>query len=360
MQRFTNAERTDMILAYGAADGNSRRAARLYAARFPIRHLPDPRTFTRLHQQLRDTGTFDGNRRHVGGPHPQRAHADDEERILQHFETNPRTSTRAAAGALGIRSHSRVWQSLHDNGMHPYHFQRVQELTPADFNPRERFAHWFLNKYQEDNEFPKYVLFTDESTFTRSGIVNTHNFHMWQNENPHIVRQSNYQHRFSVNVWAGIISNNLVGPYVLPERVTGESYYVFLREVLPGLLDSVPLGIRRRMWFQHDGCPAHYAINVRQYLDRTYPNRWIGRSGPVPWPARSPDMTPLDFYLWGHMKSLIYETPVETEMDLVGRIVAAAGCIADDPGVFDRVQESILRRYQKCIDVQGRHFEQFL
>ena len=33
----------------------------------------------------------------------------------------------------------------------------------------------------------------------------------------------------------------------------------------------------------------------------------------------------------------------ETEMDLVGRIVAAAGCIADDPGVFDRVQESILR-----------------
>ena len=70
-------------------------------------------------------------------------------------------------------------------------------------------------------------------------------------------------------------------------------------------------------------------------------------------------MTPLDFYLWGHMKSLIYETPVETEMDL-GRIVAAAGCIEDDPGLFVRVQESILRRYQKCIDVQGRHFEQFM
>ena len=60
------------------------------------------------------------------------------------------------------------------------------------------------------------------------------------------------------------------------------------------------------------------------------------------------------------MKSLIYDTPVETEMDLFWRMVAAAGCMAYDPGVFDRVQESILRRYQKCIDVQGMHFEQLM
>ena len=48
------------------------------------------------------------------------------------------------------------------------------------------------------------------------------------------------------------------------------------------------------------------------------------------------------------MKSLICETPVETEMDLVGRIVDAAGCIEDDPRVFDRVQESLLRIGFRC------------
>ena len=58
------------------------------------------------------------------------------------------------------------------------------------------------------------------------------------------------------------------------------------------------------------------------------------------------------------MNSLIYETPVDSEMDLVGRIVDAAGLIADHPRVFDCVQDSLLRRYQTCIDVQGRHFEQ--
>ena len=47
-------------------------------------------------------------------------------------------------------------------------------------------------------------------------------------------------------------------------------------------------------------------------------------------------------------------------MDLVGRIVDPAGLIADNPRVFDRVRESLLLRYQTCIDVQGRHFEQLL
>lgn len=125
-----------------------------------------------------------------------------------------------------MRSHSLVWRTLHNNGMYPYHFQRVQELIPAEFNPRERFARWFMNK---NIEFPKYVLFTDEATFTRGGVFNTHNFHMWQKEDPHVVHQSNYQHRYSVNVWAGIVGNNLVGPYVLPQRLTGDVYEVFQR-----------------------------------------------------------------------------------------------------------------------------------
>ena len=40
----------------------------------------------------------------------------------------------------------------------------------------------------------------------------------------------------------------------------------------------------------------------------------------------SPDLTPLDFFLWGHMKTLVYETPVESEMDLIARIAVASEC----------------------------------
>ncbi|KAJ4445736.1 hypothetical protein ANN_12421 [Periplaneta americana] len=76
----------------------------------------------------------------------------------------------------------------------------------------------------------------------------------------------------------------------------------------------------------------HFSIAVRNHLRATFGNRWIGRGGPVAWPPRSPDLTCLDFFLWGHMKQLVYETVVETEEDLVARITVAADAIADMPG----------------------------
>jgi len=66
------------------------------------------------------------------------------------------------------------------------------------------------------------------------------------------------------------------------------------------------------MYFQHDGAPPHYTIRVRELLNELFPNRWLGRDGPVTWPPRSPDLTPLDYYLWGHMKTLVYETKVQS------------------------------------------------
>ena len=174
------------------------------------------------------------------------------------------------------------------------------------------------------------------------------------------MHESHRQHRYTVNVWAGIVHNQLIGPYILPERLTGNVYNIFLEEVLPGLLENVPLGIRRRLWFQHDGAPAHYDLNVRRFLDQQFPNRWIGRGGAVSWPPRSPDLTPLDFFLWGHMKSLIYATPVESEEDLVARIAVAAGEIAGNPEMFGNVRNSLRRRCRACVDVNGRNFEQLL
>ncbi|GFV72219.1 hypothetical protein TNCV_3354441 [Trichonephila clavipes] len=51
--------------------------------------------------------------------------------------------------------------------------------------------------------------------------------------------------------------------------------------------------------------------------------------------ARSPDLSPLDFLLWGFLKGLVYETPVATPENLDGRIVEAAGCVRDTPGIFE-------------------------
>ena len=213
-------------------------------------------------------------------------------------------------GCKGISVQTTVWEVLLDNGLHPFHVQRVQELNTEDHPRRVQFARWFLNKEVEQPCFPSKVLFTDEASFTREGIVNLHNLHLWSAVNPHVRRQCKHQVRFSVNVWTGILGDHLIGPYILPGRQNGCNYWNFLNEVLPELSGNVPSADIRGMWFQHDGAPAHFAVAVRQLLDARYPNRWIGRDSPTAWPPSSPDTTPLHFYLWGHLKSLVYETPI--------------------------------------------------
>lgn len=78
---------------------------------------------------------------------------------------------------------------------------------------------------------------------------------------------------------------------------------------------------QRTMWFQHDGCPVHFVLVVRNWLNQQYPERWIGRGSEVlAWPARSPDLTPLDFFLWGTLKDKVYSTPVNSREELLLRI----------------------------------------
>lgn len=110
----------------------------------------------------------------------------------------------------------------------------------------------------------------------------------------------------------------------------------------------------------HDGAPAHYSGTVLEYFDAQFPNRWIGNGGPIPWSAWSLDLNPIDFFLWGHLKSLVYETPVDREDELLPRIQAACEQVRTIPRVFERFRHSMNRRCHVCIEVGGRHMEQFL
>ncbi|GBM86271.1 hypothetical protein AVEN_72159-1 [Araneus ventricosus] len=196
---------------------------------------------------------------------------------------------------------------------------------------------------------------TDKSTFTREGMLNSLNFHVWSEENPHATRTRAAQECFSVNVWAGIAGDHLVGPYLLSERLTA-NYLIFLQQVLPQLLDDahVSAAMRYSMWFQHDGAPSHYSIDVRLHLNATYGQLWIRRGCPVLWPARSPDLTCLNYYLWGYVKALVFETPVNRADDLVACIAAAAGKVRDTPGISANVRSSRRRTCGACITARGR------
>lgn len=88
----------------------------------------------------------------------------------------------------------------------------------------------------------------------------------------------------------------IIGPYFFERTVSGASYLEFLQDHLPEYLENIPLHTRQRYWFQQDGAPVHFHRAVSTFLDEHYPNRWIGRGGPVTWPPRSPDLNLLDFF----------------------------------------------------------------
>ena len=99
---------------------------------------------------------------------------------------------------------------------------------------------------------------------------------------------------------------------------------------------------------------------MRDYLNESFPNRWLGRGGPVAWPPRSPDLTPLHYYLWGHMKTLVYETKVDSRAALHDRIFAAADRKRNHPNNIVSATQSLLMCAENCIAAGGGHFEQLL
>ncbi|GFT51247.1 putative DD41D transposase [Trichonephila clavipes] len=68
----------------------------------------------------------------------------------------------------------------------------------------------------------------------------------------------------------------------------------------------------QELWFQQDGATCHTAHATIDLMKDTFGDRLISRFGPVNWPPRSCDLTPLDYFLWGYVKSLVYADKPQT------------------------------------------------
>lgn len=294
---YTNEEKLDMLLVYGECGRNAVRAVQRYGELYPDRQLPSRQLFACMCTKLLESGSWNTKQRTRQKTATDEKH---EEVILALTQCNPHASSRHVAQECGV-SHMSVLRILRRNKFHPYHLSLHQALGGRDFERRMEFCRFALQQLKDDPFF-KRVLFTDEATFTNHGNVNLRNMHYWALENPHWIRQVQHQKPWSVNVWCGIVGNFIVGPYFIPDMLNGIMYEHFLRNVLPTLLEEIPLDTRQCMWFQHDGCPAHSSRVATEVLNEKFLNCWIGRRAEVKWPARSPDLTPLDFFLWGQSK----------------------------------------------------------
>ena len=143
----------------------------------------------------------------------------------------------------------------------------------------------------------------------------------------------------------------------MEDRLTGEAYLRFLQEELPRLLKAVPLNTRGRIYFQDDGAPPHSSHEIRNFLNYRFPGRWIGRSGPHNWSARSPELSPLDYCVWGWMKELVCSVKVVTRDALLDRILDAADRIRNRQLKLQRATRAVHNRAAACVAAGGGIFE---
>lgn len=272
----------------------------------------------------------------------------DVARVQQAFIRSPSKSIRCASRQLQLPT-TTVHRVLHKRlKLHAYKVQLLHALQPDDRPKRKSFAVDILSRIDDDPDFLKKVMFTDEACFHVSGKVNRHNVRIWGSENPHfsmeMVRDSP-----KVNVWCGLLHDRVIGPFFFAEASITSAVYLDMLEqfAFPQIEDLQP-----DIVLQQDGAPPHWGLVVRAALDDKFPGRWVGRGGPIPWPPRSPDITPLDFFLWGFVKDVVYHTPVR---DLRVRITAAIEQINAD--MLGRTWAELEYRLDILRATDGAHIE---
>ncbi|KAJ4448028.1 hypothetical protein ANN_10040 [Periplaneta americana] len=74
-------------------------------------------------------------------------------------------------------------------------------------------------------------------------------------------------------------------------------------------------------------------------------NEWRGSAFPRPKQFRQPQS-----------KSLVYETPIESEEERIARVLTADDPLQHMPGVFERVRQAMIRCCSVCIEAEDRTF----
>jgi hypothetical protein len=233
--------------------------------------------------------------------------------------------------------------------------QLLQALKPDDK------VKWyeFCMQMQADmeNDFATRLIFRDEATFYLSGKVNLHNVRVLGTENSHATVE-HQRDSPKLNVFCTISRRKVYGSFSFVEnKVTGISYLDMLTNWLFPHLD----GDSDSYIHQQDGAPPHFHCEVRHFLNKNLPHRWIGRAVITDlsfhtWPTRSPDLTPCDFFLWEYVKDVVYVPPFPNDLqELRQRIIAAVATI--NRYMLENVWTEMDYRIGVCRVTRGSHIE---
>lgn len=358
MNRFTLEQRWEILKNYFQSECCVAETVRKLRRIFGRNEAPSAAGVSKFIRKVRETGLLVDNKRYPRA-RPVRS-VEKIAAVAQSVRENPRTSTRHRAQQLNI-SRTSLRRILHkDLGLFAYKVQLTQELKQNDHPLRHRFSVWALNELVNDVNFGRKIIFSDEAHFHLGGYVNKQNCRIWGSENPQVVVERP-MHPNRVTVWCGFWSGGIIGPYFFENEdgdsvtVNGVRYRDMLTNFLWPLLDDLDL---EQLWFQQDGATCHTSRETIDLLRTKFRNRIISRFGDIHWPARSCDLSPLDYFLWGNVKDRCYSNDPRTINALKENIRQAIREI--EPQTIDNVLQNWVKRMDYCQASRGGHLNEIV
>jgi len=140
-------------------------------------------------------------------------------------------------------------------------------------------------------------------------------------------------------------------------RMNGAYYANLLQnQLLPDCRVLYPDG---EFVLQQDSAPAHTAHVVTDMLNAENIAFWTSAD----WPAKSPDLSPLDYRIWAILERKVYENV--DRFPNIDALKAALNAAWDGIDLLTVRQcitghKGFRRRLQDCVNVQGEHLENML
>ncbi|CAK9817074.1 Transposable element Tc3 transposase [Anthophora quadrimaculata] len=358
MDRYTLQQRIHIIQTYyenGRSLISTYRKLRNY---FGVNNRPNQSSIQRLVKKFEETGCV-VDKPKSGRPKTVRTN-ENIAAVCESVKNEPTTSISRRSQELGI-SYGSVWRILHaDLHLPAYRIQLTQELKEKDHLQRRNFASWIIEQRTTDPLFSTNILFSGEAHFTMDGVVSKENCVIWGNENPRDIREKSLRSQ-KVAVWCAFWANGIIGPFFFEDNAgnavtaTAEHYQSMLSDFLWPELNPIDVS---DVYFQQDDVTCHTTRENVQFLRSKFGQRVISRNADINWPPRSCDLTPLDFFLWGYLKSRVYAVKLETINDLKDNIRVAIREIT--PATCRKVVENFDNRIDICNRNRGAHLNDIL
>lgn len=209
-----------------------------------------------------------------------------------------------------------------------------------------------LNKLKHPVEQGMLWFFSDEKNFDQDQKVNRRNDRWLCNDPSEVPTVMHTKFPATVMV-LGVVSNegHVMPPHFFRQglRVTSAAYIEVLDTVVKPWIDRVRNG--RPYIFQQDSAPAHKAQNTQEWLA----DHFYDHITPNLWPPNSPDLNPLDYYVWGVVERDVNKHPHNTKDSLKASIVRVMDNIDEDH--LKRACSRFRSRIEAVIEVEGNFIE---